>query len=192
MDADIVITPDDLIFADGEGRKWSLKIKIAAADRMRDAGIDPRYIFDREKKLFSKLLSDYRELSNAVWLIIQPAAEKLSVAREAFIESIDGQVIEDMGEAFIRAIADFSPAAMRKSIIAGLKKGDEVETAKRSGLQKSLAKVDPATIEQDTMQEMDQQIAILLNKSTATVGPNSNSNAQASSGSIQPPSLLES
>lgn len=176
----------DLNFKDDQGRDWCLRIKIADADRMRDAGYDPRRIFENGGVLFQKIVNDYHELIGAVWPVIKPQADKLSVTREQFTESFGGSEIEAMGEAFIRAIADFSPAAMRRKIIDGLNKGKEVEEAKNKAHEEAMAKVDVAAIAKAEGDKVTAEIAKLTGPTSISTGPNSSGSVPESSGSTPP------
>lgn len=110
-------------FKDTEGRIWTLRITVAAIRRIKDiAGIDlgDFSIFAEESPLAS-LSDDCLKMARAVYAAVLPEAEKRNVSEDAFLDALSGDCIEQMSNAFLEGLADFSPGLQGKILRRVLK-----------------------------------------------------------------------
>jgi hypothetical protein len=129
-------------------RMWRIKITVGVCERFLETGQADLYsLLDDKMKLLKAIVGDPRQLLGVVWGIVLTQAEgmQLPVSIGDFRESIDGDALERMGQAFLEAVADFSPASMRANILASISKGKEIQQAENRRREKILAKMDPET-----------------------------------------------
>lgn len=93
-------------FLDSEKRTWVLRIDLGRARRIRDEfGVD---LLAWSQATFEQLQDPFT-LGGILWTLIEADATKKNITVEQFSEAIDGNVIEQAGEALLEAIIDFFP-----------------------------------------------------------------------------------
>lgn len=98
-------------FKDTEGRVWTLRITVAAIRRIKDiAGIDLGTSIFAEESPLASLSDDCLKMARAVYAAVLPEAEKRNVSEDAFLDALSGDCIEQMSNAFLEGLADFSQA----------------------------------------------------------------------------------
>jgi hypothetical protein len=134
-------------FKDTNGRTWTLPT--ITFDRTEYIAAETEVVIQNLllKNLagLEELLGDYRKVVAVVWCLVEDQAGKLNVTREQFARLLDGQVLEDMADALLQAIADF----FRKSkpvLLKLLEKTRQVsDLATKEALDK-LDRLDPADV----------------------------------------------
>lgn len=116
-------------FKDGLGREWSLVMNCAELIRIRNEfGTDPMAFLTTGLQQF---FDDLAFRAKALWTWVRPAAEKVGVTEQSFLESISGDTFDAATCAMVDAIVDFSPspedrARLRAMIEAIKQKGNEL------------------------------------------------------------------
>ena len=110
-------------FKDTEGRIWTLRITVAAIRRIKDiAGIDlGDFSVFGEKSPLASLSDDCLKMARAVYAAVLPEAEKRNVSEDAFLDALSGDCIEQMSNAFLESLADFSQGLQGKILRRVLK-----------------------------------------------------------------------
>lgn len=106
-------------FKDLEGREWSVRLDIAAARRLREAGHD---IVDYEQagETIADLFNDEIALGEAVYAICRSQADARDVSEESFLSSLNGECVAKAREALFAAMPDFFSGPKRDVITAML------------------------------------------------------------------------
>jgi len=152
-----------LLFRDKKGREWNLKLDAGIVDDVYDATgeIDLYKIGDSDCSLYVRIMGDIRILTNVVWQIVKPQAGDMTPRQ--FKELLDGRAQEEMGKAFTRAIADFSPRRLGQMLLKGMKKTEELESA--------LIDRETAKLEMMTLEEAEAKIKSSISAARSSNGP---------------------
>lgn len=127
-------------FADGEGRRWTLKIDVGRAMQVRDA-LDVDLLRAETEQTILELARDPITLCAVIWILIADQAGQAGVDRDQFWDGMSDDSIEAATFAFLDALIDFFPtrrqgplrAIVRKMRDAGEKQLAHVEAAAAAG-----------------------------------------------------------
>jgi hypothetical protein len=104
-------------FKDSENREWVLSINLATAEALEKIEFHIESALDGS--LF-KELGDHRFLFKALWVLVEPQAQKKEVTREQFAAAIAGDVLRLASDAMVGAITDFFPHPGQRNTIRTL------------------------------------------------------------------------
>ena len=128
-------------FNDRDNRRWNVALTHGDAMRVKsDLGIDLYKLLDDKLHGLAKLFDDPQQLVSVVYCLIEKQAEKAKVSPEDFAGSIDGQVLEDLGEALLEALKDFFPnRAVRQALPKVIQKSKQLRDLTQK---KAMAQID--------------------------------------------------
>lgn len=114
--------PAEATFRDRHGRDWALALNVGHLGAVKKAlGLDLAGLIKDEGALFRFLFTDPELFSGVLFFLVQDQAEARGVDLLAFLGGIDGRTLEGAGEAFLAALALFSPrSAIGRAVAAGL------------------------------------------------------------------------
>ncbi len=100
-------------FSDGNGHTYEIVLGgLGSVKKIRKAtGITICNIYDAKTQ--AALSSDFEEMADVVWVLIQPQAAEKKVTKEQFENQVHGKVLEDMREALRAEVSDFLPQQER-------------------------------------------------------------------------------
>jgi hypothetical protein len=118
-------------FKDMQGRTWRLNITIGAVRRVKDlVGVDLLRVDaperEGEQPLMTRLSLDIMLLCDVVYAIVQPQAEEQGVSDAEFGESLGGDVVLQMHNAFDEALADFFRGQGKRQTATAIEKQAEL------------------------------------------------------------------
>lgn len=149
-----------LTFKDCQGRDWNLKINLGTVNRLRDANvIDLMRLTENNMERYRKLMTDPCDLVGVVWEILKPAAGDVTL--QEFMESLDGDAIDDMMACFSRALADFFPA-LRSLILKGMEKGTQLRKVASDNATAMIDRIDPTTALNAEIEKTEKEIAKMI------------------------------
>ncbi|AMV29288.1 hypothetical protein VT84_33140 [Gemmata sp. SH-PL17] len=106
-------------FRDNAGREWVVAIHVHAVEQV-EARCDVRIgalLRDQLAGLF-ELLEDPVKFVRVLWVLVEEQATKVALTPEQFGRSLGGDALEAAWQAFVGALADFSPSRLRSRIRA--------------------------------------------------------------------------
>ncbi len=140
-----VVMSERKSFVDGAGRTWVLNLTIAAMRRAKVQGVD----LSQSMIGLEAVMDDETQLATALYAIVQPDAEKLSITSEQFDAGlINGEVIGAAQDALWEALHDFFPPSRRPMLAAArISKAMAIEeaTASMSGPPSTVPRESSAT-----------------------------------------------
>lgn len=143
------------------GRDWVLKVDLPKIELVR-----AKLNFDigaRDCSQFEPLTNDPLKAGNVLWLLVADQAEKVSVSREMFLESLQGDDGETASRKLLEAIIDFFPSRQRDTLRRMLAEHVEAQSrvqaaaAERINLQVSVE-----TLTAEGLKELHQKLDELL------------------------------
>jgi hypothetical protein len=96
---------DPKLFKDAAGREWFCRVDWAAIRRSEAAGVDLSSIEEHLGAFHRGSI----KLVDALWAVLQPAAETKGVTLEQFELGIRGTVLDTSREALLAGVSDFFP-----------------------------------------------------------------------------------
>lgn len=106
-------------FTDTKNRRWNLAITHADAVRVkRVTGVAIYGLLDKEFEGLTNLLGDPEKLVDVVACLLTVDLRAADVTDEEFGRSLNGPVVEAMGEVFLAALADFFPSQGARETVA--------------------------------------------------------------------------
>ena len=107
-------------FRDNAGREWAVSIHVLAIERVQDkTGVKIGALIRDGLAGLLELADDPVKFVRVLWVLVEEQAAALSVAPEQFGRAMGGDALEAAFDAFVNALADFSPSRLR-SLIRGL------------------------------------------------------------------------
>ena len=112
------VSSDSNIYTDANGRRWTIRLNVAALERNRSGGgFDPMlFVLDASSKTWATAY-DPIALAALGWSACEPQAIASGVNREQFLEAVRGDAIESLREAWFAAFADFLPSLQREALL---------------------------------------------------------------------------
>lgn len=145
-------------FVDNSGRTWTISVNVGSVKRMRDlAKVD--LMGETLAVCIGKLSDDPLVLTEALWSILLPQAEKLGISQEEFAEAIGGEVIANATDALMDEIVDFFPGPKRKIMRRIL---DRTRDAEKQMMDRMEQMVDSPEVQK----KIDETIESVLNSAT--------------------------
>lgn len=164
-------------FKDTEGRTWRLSIVVGDLKRCRESvGVELGKLVGDKLTGLMELVEDPEKFVGVLWVLIEKQAKEKSVTPEMFGESLGGDALEAAVDAFVGALADFSPSASRKLLREWAKTKKEFEEKATDRAVKRMNEAMPATL--DRLDEtLKKSLGDLLGSSESTPanGPSANS-----------------
>jgi hypothetical protein len=115
-------------FVDESGRKWSLRVDVAAIRKVRSKrGVDLAKVMGSQEEL-QKLLDDPCLWVDVIWDLIEEQATTQGVDPESFAHGLAGDSFEAANNALIESIIDFFPSGRREILRRLLSKVKEMES----------------------------------------------------------------
>lgn len=113
-------------FLDRAKRSWVLRIDLGRAQRIRDEfGVD---LLAWSERTFEQLQDPFT-LGGIIWTLIEADATRRNVTIDDWNAAIDGNVIEQAGEALLEAIIDFFPPRKQELMRKMAADAKAIETA---------------------------------------------------------------
>lgn len=104
-------------FTDGDGRQWECTVTVGALERCRDAGgFDPMK-FVHSGELWRGVI-DPIIIAELAWYSVEQAATQRGVGKAQFKDSLRGDTIIAVRDAWFNAFAAFLPSRMGDSLLA--------------------------------------------------------------------------
>ena len=163
------------VFKDKSGREWLLSLNLLQLERIQErVGVRIDRLLDNQCAGLFELFGDLIAFGKVLWVLVERQAEAAKITPEQFAENVWGDPIEAACNAFIEALADFSPSRQRKALQALSAKIKQVEKASEMKLDRLLA---------EFMEQNPEEVSELLEKTRAekTTPPPADPDASASS-----------
>jgi len=114
-------------FKDANGREWPFAIDVQAIkDVALHTGVKIHKLLADDAAALQELLGDPVAFVDVLFVLVGGRPGKAEPANEDFARALGGDSLEDAANAFMEALADFSPGRQRKVIRALTAKGNEV------------------------------------------------------------------
>lgn len=161
-------------FKDNAGRTWEISVNVDAIKRVRallkdDAGVPVNLLSAVEGHLLEKLASDPILLVDLVYVLCQPAADRLGVTDEDFGRSMAGDAIDAATVAMMEELTDFFPASRRPLLQAATKKLAYLQNIATS---EAIRRLESPVLEQRLRQEIaNDSFGVLPGSSESTQAP---------------------
>jgi len=98
-------------FRDGNNREWHLSVTLASVKRVHEmTGIYLTKLVDDKFAPLAALISDPMKLVDVVYVLVKQQADAAGVSDVQFGESLTGDSVEAMANAFVEALVDFFPS----------------------------------------------------------------------------------
>lgn len=108
-------------FRDGNGREWHINVTVADVKRVKEqTGLLLTCLVEDKLMPLATLVSDPVKLVDTVWVLIEPQAKAAGLTDEQFGQSLSGDSVDQMANAFMEALTDFFPkrqSAMLKTLL---------------------------------------------------------------------------
>lgn len=108
-------------FRDGNGREWHINVTVADVKRVKEqTGLLLTSLVEDKLMPLATLVSDPVKLVDTVWVLIEPQAKAAGLTDEQFGQSLSGDSVDQMANAFMEALTDFFPkrqSAMLKTLL---------------------------------------------------------------------------
>lgn len=132
---------------DNQGRDWSLSITLGSAELMRQ-----RHDLDIAEALdgnfFTKLFLDTKFLINVMETICESQIRAKDISTDDFLDSFDGDQLDDIRSAITESVVAFTPSHLRPSILAVIKEvGEGLRQAGVAGQKGIMKEMKKATAE---------------------------------------------
>lgn len=135
-------------FSDNQGRKWIVSITAADLKRVRLAtGVRLDSLIEDRLQPLARLFSDIEQFVNVIYLLCESQADKLKLTDVDFGRAMVGDHIEEARDSFVRALADFSPSRIRKTLLDLATKGNIAVDRMSEAAAKELEAITPEMIE---------------------------------------------
>lgn len=123
-------------FKDANDFEWVISFNIFKARKIKEkTGLDLLKVED----VLEKASEDMYGLCEAVWISIEEQATAKGITEQDFYNSLSGESIEAMSNAFIEALVFFSPNQNTKIVI---KKSQEMIKTEQAKMTKALTELD--------------------------------------------------
>lgn len=117
-------------FVDEAGRRWSIRIDVAAIRKVRTKrGVDLAKVMGSQEEL-NKLIEDPCLWVDVLWDLVEEQANTQGVTAEVFAHGLAGDAFESASTALIEAIIDFFPSSRREILRRLLGKVKQMESLK--------------------------------------------------------------
>lgn len=130
-------------FKDRNGRQWLIDINVGAIKRVRsELKINLCSLIDDGFKGLNELMSDPIQLVDVVFVLCQEQAKSAGILDTQFGESLSGESLQSMADAFFEAYVDFSPDRSRAALRSIATKAKQLTEKCGAMLEKDLASLD--------------------------------------------------
>lgn len=137
-------------FCDAEGRAWSLKITVAALERVQAAAdVDLAGLLDAEKKFapLAELLSQPVRLARVLWALCEPEAKARGVTPEQFGEALYGDALEAAANALVDELVFFTPnPSVRRQLAEVIRKSRQLAEEMLRANEEKIRRLDPSRL----------------------------------------------
>lgn len=159
-------------FIDSQGRTWPLRIVVSTIDAVRqDAGVDLLEILGGD---LMDRLDDPVTLARVAYAICKTEAEKQGIDRDSFVDSISGDVIDQLAQALTDAIVDFLPESKRRLVQPALQMYAKM---RQELMDQAVENMNPELI-QKAIDELKDELSRQASSGKSTVLPESVESAQ--------------
>lgn len=138
-------------FNDSTGREWQVAVNVAAVKRVRDL-LDVDLLTAGDGKLFQRLAEDPVLLTDVVYALCKPQADKAEITDEEFGRGMAGEVIDNAVSALLPELVDFFPSPRRAILQKALAKFHKLEAMTQDAVSKAL---DSDALERLMQMELD-------------------------------------
>lgn len=124
-------------FKDNAEREWQVEVNVAAVKRVKDLlGVD--LLTAGDGKLFQDLARDPVLLTDVVYALCKPEADKANVTDEEFGRAMGGEAIDNAVCALMPELVDFFPSPRRGILQKALAKFQKLEAMTVDATEKAL------------------------------------------------------
>jgi len=102
-------------FQDETGKSWDLTLSVGITRKIKR--LFDYDISDLTEETILAALVDQNEFASLLWTILEDQITKENMTEDDFALRLTAPVLETAGEAFLRAIANFSNPIQRKSVL---------------------------------------------------------------------------
>lgn len=142
-------------FRDGNGREWHINVTVADVKRVKEqTGLLLTSLVEDKLMPLATLVSDPVKLVDTVWVLIEPQAKAAGLTDEQFGQSLSGDSVDQMANAFMEALTDFFPkrqSAMLKTLLT-----------KQKDLQDALADRAEVELSRLTVEQLIESVSSLV------------------------------
>lgn len=115
-------------FTDTKGRSWPLRVDYRALRSMKSMlGLNLMGDDKGISTTLEKLAADPVLLIDTLYVLCEPLCRDRGVSDMEFGQAFDGRTLIEAQDALIRAIADFSPPLLRKTLTVALRKATAIQ-----------------------------------------------------------------
>lgn len=105
-------------FLDTAGRSWKLTITARSARRLKnELGLDINTILNQENGVIQTLLSEITLLIDALLMLTESQRETRSITPDQFLDSLEGDTLDQATIAFLTAMANSFPKLKRRPMM---------------------------------------------------------------------------
>ena len=135
-------------FKDRNGRQWGIEITVGSIKRVRDAlKINLYEMIDENFAGLQRLLSNPIDLVDVVYVLCETSAKSAGVSDVQFGESLSGESLNSMADAFIAAFIDFFPDRRQAAVLQMLvAKSKETVARMCEESEKAIANLDVSSV----------------------------------------------
>lgn len=120
--------PAEAVFTDTTGRKWHLKLNVAAVRRLKaETGLD--LFASADGSLFKQLGADPLQFCNVLWCLVADQAATRQIDEATFWEAIDDTALDAATMAFFEGLIAFFREDKRAPLRLILQKMKQAEAA---------------------------------------------------------------
>ena len=133
-------------FNDANGREWRIAINVGQIKKVRDLlQLNIYELIEQNFDGLSKLMRDYVKLVDVVFVLCEEQARVAGISDVQFGESLGGQSLNDMSDAFIGALIDFFPDRRMADILR--KMVEKTEQTMQKAYERNAAKLDGLSVD---------------------------------------------
>lgn len=137
-------------FTDKKKREWVLDLDVHLVEQIEtrtEVRVD--HLIANKWAGLESLFGDPIKFVRLLWVMVEEQAAAKAITPEDFGRGLGGDSLEDAGNAFVKALADFSPRQQRAVLTALLAKGKEIGARETDKALKEIAEYDPTAKEPD-------------------------------------------
>jgi hypothetical protein len=117
-------------FRDGNGREWHINVTVADVKRVKEqTGLLLTSLVEDKLLPLAALVSDPVRLVDTVWVLVEPQAKAAGLTDEQFGQSLSGDSVDQMANAFMEALTDFFPKRQSEMLKMLLVKQKDLQNA---------------------------------------------------------------
>lgn len=131
-------------FKDTANREWSLSIDVFLLEQVENrTGVKIGQLLNNNAAALIDLLNEPVKFVRVLWVLVEEQAEKAGVKPEQFGRALAGEALGEAANAFMEALAFFSPRRQQREMIQALTaKGNELAEAVASRVMEEIRTID--------------------------------------------------